>query len=313
VRPFHLALCLPLLMSCSTLDAGGDGQQDAVDVDDPLVFEEQLDPASFDALHRDVIRPSCASVEAFCHHGQFEPNLTTPALAYNSLVRRPGIELFDRHRVTPGDPAGSLLIDKLRDRAGVATLMPLGAPPMPEGDIQRIEQWIEDGALRRPAAEPAPVLNDPPLPPELAVFDDTGQRLDDPGMAVVAVGQTVTLRHSVQDFETPDAAVPYGAVFLQLGDGRSVVLDPAYPGGATITTYDAAGPEGVTDQLNWRSDWTVPDMLPVTLDGGLAEDVPAAGQSLLMIGLYVDGDPANGGILGFSFAIDKIFIVGGAP
>lgn len=299
---------LAALVGCETIDAGGLPPTSEAPPDDPLNIEEELDPESFDALHRDIIQPSCASTEAFCHHGQFEPNLSTPALAYGSLVRRPGIELFDRYRVTPGDAGTSLLMDKLLGRAGVATQMPLGAPPLSEDDIARLEKWIADGALRRPGEDPAPALNEPPLPPEIAVFDALGELLD--AAALVQIGQTITLRHSVKDFETPDASIPYGAFILQTIDGRSMVTDLQYPDGTTPTVYDAAGPMGVGDELNWRLDWVVPDTLTVT-DGVTTEEIPAAGATLLLIALYLDGLPAADGILTFDFNQPGITIDGG--
>ena len=71
---------------------------------------------------------------------------STPAMTYAYLVERPGLEKDNLLRVKPGDPAASLLIDKLRDRNGVATQMPLGAEPLPEADI----------AARTAAARTAP-------------------------------------------------------------------------------------------------------------------------------------------------------------
>ena len=291
-------------------DVGGEIVETEVDEDDPLTFDEQLDPQSFDALHREVILPSCAAVEAFCHYGQFEPNLTTPALAYESLVNRPGIELFDRRRVTPGDPEGSLLIDKIRGRAGVATVMPLGAPPMPEDHVKRLEDWIRNGALRYPGADPAPQLNEAPLPPEVAVYDAGGQQLG-PGSTIFP-GQVVTLRHSVKDFETADAQIPYGAFTMIIGDGRNIWFSPEV--GATLpSSYDPMGPEGSGDMLNWEMQWVVPEILDVTEDGMQVDDqVPSAGQTLTVLAFYIDALPAAGGMLTFNFELNAV-TVGGTP
>lgn len=43
-----------------------------------------------------------------------------------------------------GDPAASLLIDRLRERNGT-TIMPLGGPPRPEAEIALYEAWIAAG------------------------------------------------------------------------------------------------------------------------------------------------------------------------
>jgi hypothetical protein len=305
------AIALLLIAGCANVDAGGTAAPDTLAGDDPLAIEEQLDPESFDAIQRDVIAPSCATTQGFCHAGQFEPNLSTPALAYEALVARPGIELFDRQRVTPGDPGQSLLIDKLRGRAGVATVMPLGAPPMREEDIRRLETWIADGALRHPGADPVEPLNEPPLPPELAVFDAMGNRLDGAGLVAVDVGETLVLRHSVKDFETADAQIPFAGVILQTADGRNALVEGADEFGTLSTQFDPMGPEGTGDQINWLASWTVPVDLTLT-DGVGTEVVPAAGQQLFLIGIYLDGAPQSGGILTFSLLNDPI-AVGGGP
>jgi hypothetical protein len=305
-------VCLLFLAGCANIDAGGVAAPDALAEDDPLaITDDELDPESFDAIQRDIIAPSCATTEGFCHYGQFEPNLSTPALAYEALVNRPGIELFDRYRVTPGDPAKSLVIDKLRKQAGVATQMPLGAPPMAEEDIQRLEKWIADGALRRPGADPAPQLNEPPMPPELAVFDAMGNRLDGAGPVTVQVGQTIVLRHSVKDFETPDALIPYGGLILQTADARNALVEGADEFGTLYTVYDPMGPEGTGDLLDWQASWTIPAEITLS-DGVSSETVPADGQQLFLIGIYLDDLPAEGGILTFAFQNDPITIGGGS-
>src|SRR5215468_6723917 len=170
--------------------------------DDPLAVRETPAAGSLDDLHQRVIAKRCSGQPGLCHNGQFEPNLSTPALTYAYLVGRPSLEKTDRLRVRAGDPDHSLLIDKLRNRNGVSTQMPLGADPLLEADIQALEAWITGGALRAPGAAPAPVLNNPPHRPEVAIFDAGGTRLDGAGPVKVSAGATLVLRHSVQDFET---------------------------------------------------------------------------------------------------------------
>ena len=109
-----------------------------------------------------------------------------------------------------------------------------------------------------------------------------------------AAGSTLTLRHSVRDFEDADADIPFGLFALQAPDGRQVVLRPAEPDGANIglTTYDPAGPMGVKDQLDFRLAWTVPDPVPLIDNAtGVRSTVPAAGLVLTPIALYRDNGP----------------------
>ena len=104
----------------TTGDAGVD--------DDPLAFTAAAQPGSLDDLHQRILAKRCSGQPGLCHNGQFEPNLSTPAMAYAYLVARPGIEKPDRLRARPGHAEDSLVIDKLRNRRGVATQMPLPPP-----------------------------------------------------------------------------------------------------------------------------------------------------------------------------------------
>src|SRR4029077_16397363 len=79
-----------------TIDGGTD--------DDPLHVTATAAPGSLDDLHARIIAKRCSGQPGLCHNGQFEPNLSTPAMTYAYLVRRPSIENATRLRVNPGDP-----------------------------------------------------------------------------------------------------------------------------------------------------------------------------------------------------------------
>ena len=284
----RIILC-SLLAACGSDERDQGGNVDAAVEPDPLVVSETPAPGSLDDIHERIIAKRCSGQPGLCHNGQFEPNLSTPALAYAYLVNRPGIEKADRLRVKPGDAASSLFIDKIRNRNGVATQMPLGAPPMEEEDIQEIEAWINAGALRAPGATAAPLLNNPPKRPQIGVFNGT-TRLDGTGPVNVSTNTTLTLRHTVSDFETLDNAIPFAAVILTIGDGRQVVLnstgqDPH----VGQTTYDAAGPPAQGDIFNYRRTWTIPTTLSLRHpDTGVLSTAPAAGQTVSVLAVYVD-------------------------
>jgi hypothetical protein len=265
----------------SEIMAGGDGTGGAVG-DDPLAVPAALDKDSLDYLHREVVVRSCASTRGACHAGQFEPDMTTPARFYANLVNRPGIEHQRQLRVSPGAPEASLVIDKLRNR-NVSTRMPLGAPPLSEEVIATFEKWISGGALRRPGAAAAEKLNNPPLPPEIGVFDTAGARLDGAGPLQVNVGSELVLRHSVEDFELEDDKMAFAAFYVSTPDGEQLSLGEA--------RYDAAAPAGKQDLLNYRFAWKVPAAL--------------AGLKLTVIAYYADTEEADG-IATFQIARDLI-------
>lgn len=286
----RLVLLVALAGCTDAIDADGDQLDPTIDPD-PLTIDDPPAPGSLDELHRTIIAPRCSGQPGLCHNGQFEPNLSTPALFYAYVVNRPSLEKPTRYRVKAGDPDASVLIDKLRGR-DVASRMPLGADPLTESEIAQFEAWITSGALRAPGDAPPPLLNNPPTRPEIAIYDSGGTRLDLAGPVSVAAGATITLRHSVRDFETADALIPFAAFVLNANDGRSAVIEPAAAPSDRhigVTAYDGAAPMGVGDLLNYRRSWTIPSL--VTLldpDTGLTEDVAAAGLVLTAICVYVD-------------------------
>jgi hypothetical protein len=303
------------LLLCFALAACGSDERLAADVDagvepDPLVVTGTAAPGSLDDLHQRIIEKRCSGQPGLCHNGQFEPNLSTPALTYAYLVNRPGIEKPDRLRIAPGSAASSLFIDKIRNRNGVATQMPLGAEPMEEAEIAEIEAWINAGALRAPGAAPAPNLNNPPKRPQIGIFNASGTRLDGAGPVSVPAGTTLTIRHTVHDFETTDSAIPFAAVILQIADGRQIVLEAAAQDPHVgPTAYDAAGPPAQGDVFNFRRAWTIPATLSLRHpDTGVLSTAPAAGQTVTTLAVYVDGAPNQGGIVALEIGMTPINI-----
>jgi len=288
---------------------GGDGDTppDVVDDPDPLEITAKAEPGSLDDLHERIISKRCSGQPGLCHNGQFEPNLSTPGLTYAYLVNRPGIEKPTALRVQPGNPGASLFVDKIRNR-GVATQMPLGAEPLAEEDMAALEKWINDGALRAPGAAAAPVLNNPPKRPQIGIFNTSNTRLDGTGPVNAVVGTTLRLRHTVSDFETADASVPFGAFILAIGDGRNVLITTGTDPQVGPTTFEAAGPPAQGDTFNWRRDWTIPATLQVRDEAGNVSSVPASGQVISILAVYVDGPPMAGGMVALDTSTTTINI-----
>ena len=304
-----MRLALLVLAACGT-DVRDSGTQDAAAEADPLNVSANAAPGSLDDLHERIIAKRCSGQPGLCHNGQFEPNLSTPALTYAYLVDRPGIEKPNALRVKPGSAAQSLFIDKIRNRNGVATQMPLGADPLAESDIAELEKWIDQGALRAPGAAPAPVLNNPPKRPQIGIFTSSGTRLDGTGPVVVSAGTTIVLRHTVSDFETPDASIPFAAVILQTGDNRAVVLDATSTSPQVgATTYDPAGPAAQGDVFDFKRAWTIPATVSLRDNTtGAITTVAAAGLSLSVVAVYVDGPITMGGIVALDSSATPIQI-----
>ena len=297
-----------LAYAACTGDDGPGKPPDVPDDPDPLEVTTTPPAGSLDDLHAKIIAKRCSGQPGLCHNGQFEPNLSTPALTYEYLVNRPGIEKPGLLRVKPGSSAQSLFIDKIRNRNGVATQMPLGAEPLDEVDIAALEKWINDGALRAPGASAPPTLNNPPKRPQIGIFNTSNTRLDTGGTVNATVGQTLVLRHTVQDFETADSAMTFAAVALNLADGRTVLIGPASDPTIGQTAYDAAGPPAQGDTFDYFRNWTIPTTLNVRDQAGTNSTVPASGQTISIFVFYVDNPPMSGGIVAIDGSTTQIHI-----
>ena len=308
-----VAFPLALAACNSQIDAGGAGVDAGIEDDPLLSIAPDFEAGSLEELQVTIIQERCSGQPGLCHNGQFEPNLSTTANTYAYLVNRPAIENGTRLRVNPGDPGASFLIDKLRDR-NVQTQMPLGAEPLSEAEIQALEDWISDGALRGPDADAPIKLNEPPLPPEIGAFSSGGARLDSVGSFNAAKGTTVTFRHSVSDFETADADIPFGVLILIAPDGMNLVIDPGNPNpedlDTGVTVFDPSGPMGAGDVLNYQFDVAIPadgvmDLIDDNTDT-VQSGVDVTGMAFTPIVLYLDEFP--GGIVAFSVGANQMVV-----
>jgi hypothetical protein len=300
-------IALWCLLGCSEpIDPGGEPiDEDAVS--DPLDIPDETRAGSFDDLYARVIVHSCSGQAGLCHNGQFEPNLSTPGLAWVNLVERPSLEKNSRLRVTPGDPENSLLIDKLRNR-DVVSQMPLGTKALDEADIAAFEAWVAGGARRRLESGEVPTIDNPPEEPTLAVFDSAGERLDLSGSATVTPGMEVVLRMTSHDFETADEDVPYAFFILQTNDGDLMLFDTAVDPDAGYVGYadfDAGGPSLGEEAFTWQYSWVVPDEIALYRTNNDIDSVPADGLSFILLGGYADTGPA-GGAMALSFVVDAV-------
>ncbi len=105
--------------------------------------------ADYQSIQDVVFTPTCALSN--CHRGSVPKaglNLEA-ANAYASIVNRPSTTSSSILRVAPGDPNNSYLIDVLEGNAKSAVgTMPRNGSPLPQSVIDKIRQWIADGALR---------------------------------------------------------------------------------------------------------------------------------------------------------------------
>jgi hypothetical protein len=104
----------------------------------------------FTQIQNTIFTPICTQ----CHVGATAPvGLRLDAAnSYALLVGRASVEVPGILRVSPGNPDGSYLVQKIEGRAAVGGRMPLGGPPLPQASIDLIRQWISQGAVAPTAA-----------------------------------------------------------------------------------------------------------------------------------------------------------------
>ncbi len=104
--------------------------------------------ASFAAIQRDILTPSCES----CHtdNGRSPAgglNLKVGA-AYPNLIGQASSAKAGAIRVVAGNPGGSYLVQKLEGALDIVGLrMPRVGAPLSDAQVAIIRQWIQEGAL----------------------------------------------------------------------------------------------------------------------------------------------------------------------
>jgi hypothetical protein len=124
---------------------------------DGVYAPRDLYTGTFDRIAQEVFAPSCA--RSGCHDSESHQAglILLPNAAYSTLVgvtpTTPGAAADGLLRVSPGDPAASLLYRKLTgDLApGWGPAMPLDAAPLPPALVELVRLWIAGDATLGPA------------------------------------------------------------------------------------------------------------------------------------------------------------------
>ena len=111
-------------------------------------------PATLSTIQSDVFRLSCGT--SGCHDNRANPagnlDMSSYDATYAQLVNRNSVQATAMKLVNPGDPETSYLMNKLYGThsgvGGNGARMPQYAAMLTSSDIERIETWITDGALR---------------------------------------------------------------------------------------------------------------------------------------------------------------------
>lgn len=110
----------------------------------------QVNDMAFITIYKTILSPKCG-VPA-CHDGSFEPNFTTLASSYNTLVNQPivknNIQGTFQYRVEPKNVIASELYERVNNCCFVNTNdeMPLMGNKLTKEELQKIANWIDEGA-----------------------------------------------------------------------------------------------------------------------------------------------------------------------
>lgn len=120
--------------------------------------EEPAEGVTLAELQTDIFGPICAQ----CHVGSGAPQglrLDSEDNSYSFLVDQPAGQDPSLLRVDPGSPDDSYLVHKIEGRSSIAGgRMPLGQDPLSDADIQRIRDWIANGAPRTGTGDASTVV-----------------------------------------------------------------------------------------------------------------------------------------------------------
>ncbi len=109
----------------------------------------EVDSNSFLGLHHHIFSKSC-NVPG-CHDGSFEPDFRTVESAYNSLVRHGIAKNYVsnplEYRVMPGNKEESMLWKRITEHNPPNfEIMPSSGNPLAQDVVDRIGNWIDNGA-----------------------------------------------------------------------------------------------------------------------------------------------------------------------
>ena len=101
---------------------------------------------TLDSIQANVFSVTCAVPGCHGGAGAQQGLRLDPGFSAGNLINVASSQDATLVRVIPGNPGGSLLIQKLEGTQTVGFRMPAGGPYLPQSTIDVIRQWIQDGA-----------------------------------------------------------------------------------------------------------------------------------------------------------------------
>lgn len=137
--------CFALLATAILAACGGSPPPEPADP--PLLGGEPIDPtATFTRVQNEIFTPSCARLGCHDSLGQQSQMILTAGKSYAQIVNVASVEMPSLKRVAPNDPANSYLYRKATGAGITGDRMPQNLPPLADGQIRLIRDWIRRGA-----------------------------------------------------------------------------------------------------------------------------------------------------------------------
>lgn len=245
---------------------------------------------TIESIQTGIFDQACIS----CHIGATAPGglRLDDANAFALLVGISSVQVPSLMRVNPGNPNDSYLIQKLEGTQTNGGQMPLGAPPIPQADIDVVRQWITDGAM--PPAGPPPA--DPIRASSLTPVPDSTMP-----MAPMTIMAAFDRELSAASVDATTFLVQRSGGDGTFGDGNEVSI------AADSVTVSTMNP--MTATFDMSSTAPVSDTYQVTLVGSGGTtilDLDANALDGEFTGVFPSGDGTAGGDFVATFTVEGI-------
>ena len=109
-------------------------------IDNSAIVEVEVVSFANDVLP--IFESTCGGEGCHINESVNQVELTNYQTTINSFA-----ETYNKAMITPGDVAGSPLVEKLLANPAFGVRMPDGGPPLSNTQIEIISTWVEEGAL----------------------------------------------------------------------------------------------------------------------------------------------------------------------
>ena len=243
-RSLAMLLSISILAGCGGDGSGLDANGQPLSGGDVVAENDPFAPV------QSIFNSRCVE----CHNsGSPSAGLNLEStMSFDNLVNVPSTQQSDLSRIEPLDADASYLVRKVRGDQGENGIsggqMPLGGPPLSAGQIQTIEDWVNNGAL-----PPIPVAAQAEFVAELSdiasymTWDEVDYAIGDTNEFLLGIHQGDDEKFSRRAFRNPTAVLgedgnyPPGSIFVKEVKTISSGTDEFAEGGGLLAMVKRGG------------------------------------------------------------------------